>query len=791
MKEKNRSKLFWSFDNLAFFVLMASFLILPVFTLRLWGTSLEISKHFLLVGTIFVALIFWLLGRLQEGKLVLPKNLIVAGAFLVSLVTLLSSALAGVFLVSFSGLGYELDTFLTLFSLTLLLFLFGIYFQSRRRFLTAYVGVFIVAIILFVLEFLAIIVLRTDWLNWLQPFLALPFDNLLTSLIGKWYDFGVYAGFILLSSLIMLELFSLKGMPVFRGFIITCFVLSLVCLVFINYLPVWIILGIISLILFVYKISFSETTPDKKIFHPSFIVILIALLFVILGSSDKLGQNITQWQNNLGISVFEVRPSWQGTWGIAKQTLTNDPLLGVGPNRFGGEWLKFKPITINNTIFWNTDFRYGIGLIPSLLVTTGLLGLLAWVFFFGAILWYGLHFIFTTKQDKSTRALLLLSFLGSVYLWLFTIIYVPDITLLALAFLITGLFVAILTDTKIIKYGEISLVGNPRHSFISTLVFVILIVGTITVGYLSIQKYVSVYLFQRGLASLNQRGDFDTSHQLIKQATSLSGQDLYYRTLAEIDLARINQLLVNAELTKEEFRARFLAQTDSAIKNALQATTLDPQNYLNWLSLGRVYETLVPLGIDKTYDQSQIAFNRAKQLNPTNPSILLNYLARLEISNKNLAKARDYARESLTLKNDYGSAVLILAQLDAQNGDPEVAIRRLEEFLVAYPQSGSAGFYFQLGWLKYQRANYQGAISGLERAVALTPNFSNAKYFLGLSYDQIGNKKQALKLFQEISQLNPDNQEVVQIVDNLSAGREALEQVTPITSTTSQSVKKK
>ncbi|MFA6254036.1 MAG: tetratricopeptide repeat protein [Candidatus Paceibacterota bacterium] len=795
MEGETRVKSFWSFDRLALFVLTAGFLILPIFTLPLWATSLEISKHLLLVLTVFVAFTFWLLGRLQAGKLVLPKNLIVAGAFIVSLITLLSAASSGSFWNSFSGLGYELDTFLTIFSLSLLLFLFGIYFQSRKRFLTAYIGVFVVAIIFFVLELLAVIVLRTSALSLLKPFFLLPFNNLLTSLIGKWYDFGVYSGFILLSSLIMLEFFSLKRMPIFKGFIATCFILSLICLVLVNYLPIWIVLGIAALILFVYKISFWEANSDKeegekkqvsKVFHPSFVVILIALLFITLGGSDKLGQNISRWRDGWGVSVFEVKPSWQGTWNVVEKSLVGKTLLGAGPNRFVNEWIKFKPAAVNNTLFWNIDFRYGVGLLPSLLVTTGLLGLLAWLFFFGAILWYGLRFIFTTKQDRSTRALLLLSFLGSVYLWLFTIIYVPDTALLALAFMVTGLFVAILTDTQIIKYGEISLIENPRHSFVATLVFVVLIIGTIAVGYLSLQKYVSVYLFQRGLTVLNQPGDLDKGRMLISQAASLSDQDTYYRTLSEIDLVQINRLLADSKLTKEELRVRFLAQTDSAIKNAIKATTLDSQNYLNWLALGRVYEALVPLGVDKAYEQGQLAFNRAKQLKPTDPSILLDYFARLEISNKNLAKARDYVKDSLAVKNDYAPAISLLSQLDAQEGNLDVAARRLEEFLGIYPQYNDANLYFQLGWLKYQRENYRGAISALEQAVTIVPNFSNAKYFLGLSYDRIGDKALALKQFQEIAKLNPGNKEVEQIISNLLSGQGSLAPVSAVTSTSTK-----
>src|SRR3989338_8177488 len=66
-----------------------------------------------------------------------------------------------------------------------------------------------------------------------------------------------------------------------------------------------------------------------------------------------------------------------------KNTLGGKKLIvGSGPNQFVGEWLMSKPSAVNQTIFWNTDFNYGVGLIPTFIVTTGLLGIIAWLIFF-------------------------------------------------------------------------------------------------------------------------------------------------------------------------------------------------------------------------------------------------------------------------------------------------------------------------------------------------------------------------------------------------------------------------
>ncbi len=66
-----------------------------------------------------------------------------------------------------------------------------------------------------------------------------------------------------------------------------------------------------------------------------------------------------------------------------------------------------------------------------------------------------------------------------------------------------------------------------------------------------------------------------------------------------------------------------------------------------------------------------------------------------------------------------------------------------------------------------------------ERAVLLDPNYSNARYFLGLIYDKKGDKKAAIEQFEKIEKFNPDNKEVKTILANLREGKPALEGVAP------------
>jgi len=79
----------------------------------------------------------------------------------------------------------------------------------------------------------------------------------------------------------------------------------------------------------------------------------------------------------------------------------------------------------------------------------------------------------------------------------------------------------------------------------------------------------------------------------------------------------------------------------------------------------------------------------------------------------------------------------------------------------------------QLGQLQIVKKDLNRAKESFSKAIALNPNYSNARYFLGLIYDQEGNKDAALQEFNFIQQLNPGNNDIAKIIENLKAGKPA------------------
>ncbi len=80
----------------------------------------------------------------------------------------------------------------------------------------------------------------------------------------------------------------------------------------------------------------------------------------------------------------------------------------------------------------------------------------------------------------------------------------------------------------------------------------------------------------------------------ILHAITLSSESQYYRTLADVNLLKINILLnqqgVSQEILQNQFRT-FLASAQGAAQSAVN---VDRTDYQNWLSLGKVYESVVP-----------------------------------------------------------------------------------------------------------------------------------------------------------------------------------------------------
>jgi tetratricopeptide (TPR) repeat protein len=248
----------------------------------------------------------------------------------------------------------------------------------------------------------------------------------------------------------------------------------------------------------------------------------------------------------------------------------------------------------------------------------------------------------------------------------------------------------------------------------------------------------------------------------------LGGNDVYYRALIDINLNKLRELFGRSGTSVDDIRTEFQSLFGLAIENARNAISFDETNYLNWVALAHVYESVVSLGIDGAYENSMRAYEEAQRYNPKSPVLHL-LIAQLELARGDSNAARAHIGKALALKNNYTEAIFLLSQIEADEGKIPDAIASAEIASLISPND--TGLFFHLGLLRYTNKDYLGAVSAFERAIILQSNYSNAKYFLGLSYYELGRKVDAVTQFSDIVALNPNNTEAKQILTNIQAGR--------------------
>jgi cytochrome c-type biogenesis protein CcmH/NrfG len=245
---------------------------------------------------------------------------------------------------------------------------------------------------------------------------------------------------------------------------------------------------------------------------------------------------------------------------------------------------------------------------------------------------------------------------------------------------------------------------------------------------------------------------------------------MYYRSLAQIEISKLSVVAAEdpSKFSKDQIQSDYMATLSAAITAGLAARDADPTDYLNWISLGNVYDAAVAGGVSGAFERAQLAYSEALSRNPKNPMIYL-YFAKLSADNSDLVQARIYADDAISMKKDYLDAYYLLAQIEVADKNLKGAIDSVAAASVLSPNDPSV--FFQLGLLQYDNQDYADAITSLEKSLALSPSYANAQYFLGLSYEITGQHAAAITQFENLAKTNPDNAEVATILTALEAGK--------------------
>lgn len=656
------------FDRLSFLSLFFVVVLLPIFFLPFVNVSVEVSKGFLLVIGLVLSVVFWAFARFFDGKIILPKSTLLLSAGGVILAVFMSAIFSKAPGVSLFGTMFDIGSFCFIFSGFLLMFMCSIVFREPKN----------AKILLFgsILSSMLLLVFQTFHLFY-PGFLSLGvLSGKIDNLIGTWNAFAIFSGFVALLSLLVIEFFVTTKTE--RLILRLLTFLSLFLIAAVNFPFVWILVGISSLIIFVYKVSLSSATDSEENHFPffSFAVTMVALLFYVSGSFIAV-----YLPSKLGITNNEVSPSLVSTYMVAKQDFKKNPVLGMGPAKFQDLWAGYKSIGVNATQFWDVPFNSGSGLLPTLVSTNGFVGLIAWVLFFVLFLLNGFKFIFLgIKKDSGWE--IMAFFILSLYLFLASFFYAVGSVIFLLALAFAGIFLGLSTFGHPHRELSFSFLNDHKKGFFSLFFLVVIIIISSVLSFKYLERFVSVSYFRKALVAQT----LPEAESYINKSLALYVNDIYLRTYAQISLAKITSVIQkNPSSLTDEQKANLQSNLDQAIASSNAAIYYDPTNYLNFQALGSIYQAVSTFGVKDANAKAVEAYGYASALNPLNPGLQLN-MAVSSLADGKIKEAKQYANNAINLKPDYVDALVVLSQIAKADGDSVGALSYANQALKLAPE---------------------------------------------------------------------------------------------------------
>ena len=746
--------------------------LLPLFFLPWTSNILDFNKQALLLILVFLALICWLANSLVSNKFEINTSFLNFPVIILFLVTAASVIFSVYRYGSFWGWPLPVSqSLLSLLCFTVFYFLIANLFKKDE--------IIFLFLTLFVSGFLA------SLFGIFQLFgkFILPFDFARVNsfnTIGTVNSLAVYSS-LLLVLLLPLLFFVKRFFKVILGIFV---LILLVPLFLINFKIAWLVFLTGLAVLFAFGV-----VNLKKIGRSSFVTVMmiflvIALLFALFRFPLP----------GLPATPLEVSITQKTELGVLRQLPLKSWFLGSGPGTFIYDWSRYKSPDLNQTIFWAVRFGNGASEVLDRIITTGILGILAFLFLIFLFFKKAFQLLVKKIDEGVSRSKIsdgaswflslgiLASFAGLVGAFF---LYPVNFSILLIFWLLIGCLAVLETEKR-----KVLLIGNSSTKALGfSFLFVLILILGIGFSVFYVQKYIAEARYFQGLKAF-QKGDSILAANYVLKAVNLNPKmDVYWRDLSQIHLIRLNEVSLKTDLSPEDKNYQAQSLIASAINSASQATTLNPSDVANWNVRGFIYRNMIG-GLGGAEDWAIKSYETAIDLEPTNPYIFTEigriYISKADLAeqqgnladkDKNLELAQNYFEKAVSLKVDYAPAHYQMAMIYIREGKTNEAIQRLELTKQAAP--GDIGLAFQLGLIYYNDNQFNKAKAEFERAVVLDSKYANARYFLGLIYDKEGNKNQAISQFEVIEEFNPENQEIKKILSNLRGGKPALEGIVP------------
>ncbi len=682
------------------------------------------GKTFLLGFFVSIALPLYLFTKLRAGSLTWQVEtwhkpvLLLMASFLISTLLAFMPGQAWWGNLSNTGISFYLLVSLLLF-FALLSDVFREY-EQRERFFQHWLWIFP---LLSTLSFLVVFFYAAHGLS-----------ALLRLGVGTPEDLAMFLSLLLVASLAYYPEKARGARQWQRILFIVARFFAVLVLIKIDFVPAWFVL-LLGSVLSVLVLRMNGEQPGLSLLAKrGWLMILLALVslnfllnFWVLGQGQLLRDRF----------VKNLMLPWRESISFGVAVLKHDPLFGVGLENFGQAYSLYRPLALNQGSYWDIRFANSSSGLLWLIVSGGLVALLAFGFAVFALSGQALSLLRLPVADLKRQKVLML---------------VPLMLAVLLAFIIGPASLLLLILGMFVVWLLSSLVEQRDYDIPLPLERQRIIVIVLAISCFSVFAFSS-----KSLLADAGFGRSERSEQSLQAAAKLSDRFEHKLALARYYAAQTRQA------NKEGRRDEALAYQAKALESASQAEAAGAGSVVAQESTAAIYRDFADGG-DGLNVMAMHAFERATALEPSNP-VLWTELGQTQVKNSDHAAAEASFRKALGLKADYRQAELGLAKAIAGQGKKDEAIKMLEALS---RDSGDANAYYELGLVYFNSMRDKDAIRAFSAAVTSSPLNSNALYGLGLAYERSGDKKQALFYYKKVQKLNPGNGEVNEKVKQLT-----------------------
>ena len=498
-------------------------------------------------------------------------------------------------------------------------------------------------------------------------------------------------------------------------------------------------------------------------------IFALVILFFMVGGNNSIARVAPQ---------AEILPQPALAWDVAKETLKNEPLFGVGPALYGNAFSQYHPQSFNEHSLFSLRFFRTHGALFSSLATIGAAGTIALLLVMITFIGTGFYQL---SYGAARGKIIPLSIFCAIGATLVGSLFVfVDGATLFVSVLLAGIFVASFMMGEEERFRTLVFSRTPQ--FALTHVFMLMIVGMIVVASMVVAG--RAFTADRLALQAVRGGEVSEENaQLLVRAIGINKKEgRYFTQLAQNYIA-----LANREVLDENRQdvGKIRNYLDDAIQAAEAGVARMPEDALAQETLAQIYDSARVYVPDAT-QLSRDAYVRLAELEPVNPVPIvkigqIDLLGVGQTEDEQLQKnilddARELFNEAIALKDDYPPSHYQLARTLETLEEIDDAVRSAERAFTL--DRTRIDYALLLGRLYRTRGGEQDRENAeflLKSIIDVQEENVNAHLELGLLYEDEERRDEAINEMRAILEILPEDstearKRIEGIIDRIEKG---------------------